>query len=425
MRRTLASAFLACALLGILHGCVLLALALTGLVPEFLGVDAQDPSGDQLTASLAVLVGGWIASGLFIGVIHRLLIPLGKLYESTWWLIVVQSLQLLGLVGSALSHLTLLQAAWVYTLLQTSVYLCSAVYVARIAPEYFPWWRRPSYQRARSDLGRSMLLTAVGGIQQATVSGSVLIIANLFGASLVPAFTSVRTLANLWTALAALITNPLQPEIVRFHGTRQPDKLVKVIYALWYFGGVLGNGAMLLFLPAAETLFRIWTGRTLEFDPRLMLGSFAAISLTTFGSPLGVYLAGINAMRPQIITTVSRAILLFGLTFALSDLWGISSIAIAMWAAELLCSLVLTLYFAAAQLARASCRLGAQDALQGIAMLVPLQLTALYGVVRGSVPIGACAVALLAQVALAFWGWRALDPDIKQRVLSLLPARAA
>ena len=126
---------------------------------------------------------------------------------------------------AAFMHLDLLQTSLLFAFLQVAIYTASAICIAKRLPEFYPWWRGGKLRTAVSDLGKSSLLTASALIQQGATNGLVILVSSVSGPAAVPVFTTVRTLANLWTNVTNVLTAPLLPDVVRYHATADGQKL--------------------------------------------------------------------------------------------------------------------------------------------------------------------------------------------------------
>lgn len=423
MRRSLAAALPLCLALNVVQLLVCGVLVVTGRSAWLLGASAADVARFELNTALLALILAWMLSGSYMSVVHRLLIPIGMMYQAQWWGIAFNIATTGAVVVAALLGASILQAALILAAMQGAVYLASGVYIRAKAPEYFPWWRSPDLKLGGQDFARSTLLTAAGVGQQSITNGIVVFVSSMFGAANVPTFTTIRTLANLWLMLGNVFGAPMLPEVVRFHGTRDHDKLIKAFRAHWFFGGVLVNGSMIALLPLLELIYRRWTHGDLRFERGLLSCAMASVSLTNFALVLNVYLAGINDLRAQLLTMIARAVLTFGVSFALIPWFSLTGIGIAMMVAELTCSVVLAVYFTNRKLADLGARLSSREVLAALLMPLPMHILALQTIVIHRIDNASCAVAMLVLLVLTWRGWRSLDSEIKVRALSVLRRR--
>jgi O-antigen/teichoic acid export membrane protein len=420
MRRSLASSLWVCIGLGLLQFLVWAVLLAAGKLSALFGVASGDVERHGLGAALGILVVAWMLGGSFFGIVHRLQIPAGMMFQAAWWGIGYQAVQVVALISAALLHATVTQAAMLYAFLQVAVYVASCIYIAWKLPEFFPWWRGPDAKTGIQDFVRSLLLTWNGIGQQATVSGVVLFVSSSFGTAAVPLFTTVRTLANMWVSLAGIFSAPLLPEIVRFHGTREHGKLFRAFEAHWFFSAFLVNASMIAVIPFIEPFYVTWTHRALHFDRGLFLYAVASVSLINFASGLNTYLAGINSLAAQLVTTSTRAAVMFAAAFLLVPSQGLRGLGAGMLAAEVVCSVGLPVYFANQELAKFGGRLPTRTVAFALLGTLPVQSLTVAGIMIGRVGAGHCAVAAISECVIAWLGWRRLDHDVKSRVLQLL-----
>ena len=155
-----------------------------------------------------------------------------------------------------------------------------------------------SFHRGFLNLRRSVVLTANGFLQQLSLSGLIFIGGGNFGGSAVPAFTTIRTVANLFAQATNIFLAPLAPDMSRFHVTRQKDKLGTTFAICWLINGITVNAAILLTLFFIESLYGWWTQEKLGFSWSLYLSCTLSVSLINFGAPFVAYLKSINNLKP-------------------------------------------------------------------------------------------------------------------------------
>lgn len=420
MRRSLASSLWVCTSLGLLQLFACSLLVMTGKLGTFFGMGSGEAESLGLGWGLGILVLAWTLTGSFPGIIHRLIIPAGMMYQGAWWAIGYQVVQVVALIGAALMHATIPQAAVLYAALQAAIYISSCVYFARKIPEFFPWWRGPDLKTGIQDFVRSLVLTWNGVAQQATTNGAVLFVSGTFGAATVPLFTTVRTLANVWTSLSNIFAAPLLPEVVRFHGTREDDKLSKTFEAHWLFSGFIVNSSMVAIIPFIEPFYEIWTHHALHFERGLFLCVLATVSLVNFAASLNVYLSGINSLTAQLVMTSVRAVVTFAIAFLLEPVQGLTSLGIGMLVAEAVCSVALSIFYTNQELAKLGARLPGGAVAFALLGTLPVQVLTVLGVAGVHVRIAHCGLATMAECAIAWRGWQRLDPEVKARVLHLM-----
>jgi O-antigen/teichoic acid export membrane protein len=424
LRKVLSSAWSICLGLGAVELTAILALAASKTLYSVLGVAPVDVERHRLGLSLGILVVNWTITCSYPWIINRLLLPTGLMYEAAWWSIVLQAAQAAALLTSAVLALPVHQAASFYALMQAGSMLAVAGYVRRRVPEYYPWWRGSSLGQGIHDLGQSVLLTISLIGQQATVSGMVLAVSSTLGTAMVPLFVATRTLSNVWTSASSIFVTPLAPEMVKHHSLRQPEKLTQIFRLYWLFSSVAVNGSMILAMPIIQLFFSRWAnGLTLNFP--LFFGMTGAVVSASFGAVQLVYLHGINQLRAQMVIMVARALLAFALSFQLADLHGIGGIGIAIWIAELISSVVLSLYWTTRELMRLGGRFAQLSIARPLLGMLPIQGLVIHAMFIGPPSMTWLAVAAVATALIGLYQWFGLAPETRARALRLLRLRAS
>ncbi|HEY6940484.1 hypothetical protein [Dokdonella sp.] len=423
MRRVLASSALGSAVLGVVQiGIVCAALA-------FGGHDGASASGATARApvALVVLVAAWVMSGSFIGIVHRLLVPAGMMYQAAWWAMGYQSAIFAGLVAAAIARLDLVATSLLVATVQASVYFASAFYIRRRLPEFFPWWQRPDTRTAFSDLARSMTFVLGTALQQAATGGMVLLVGAVLGVAAVPVFTTMRTMANLWNTLTATLTSPLLPDLVRYHALGQPAKLVALVEAHAWLVGTLVDFGIVIGFPFMVALYAVWTRDALPLDRPLLAALLAAAALYNAGALMSVYLTGINDARAVLGLAFVRALLTLA-AGAAALRFGVVGAGLGILLAEAACfALAARVLFPAAlrRLDPATRRPRLGWAWTTAAASIAFLAVATFG--AGPVPLLLALVAA-AMLVSAWRGFRRLDVDVRRRLVELggrwLPMRS-
>src|ERR1039458_3524688 len=193
-----------------------------------LGMPVYHNEGVAAQLGLFVLVISWVLTGSYLGIVHRLLIPAGMMYQAAWWAMTFQVAQFASIMAAAVMRLSMLQTSLLFAVVQIIVYVASALYVGRVLPGFYPWLRGANVRMGLEDLGHSLMLTSSNVIQQSATNGVVIMIAALAGPIAVPLFTTVRTVTNLWTSVTTVLTAPLLPEVVRIHVKGEVHKLAAI-----------------------------------------------------------------------------------------------------------------------------------------------------------------------------------------------------
>ena len=423
LRRTLASGVSGAVLVGGLQLLAGAAIVAAGALVGLLGVPEEVARQGQAGLAIAVLLLCWVPIGPYLGIVHRLLIPAGMLYEATWWFMGVQVTQTASLVASAVLGLNLTGAALLFSAAQLGIYVASALYIARKLPRYFPWWRNPSWLAGARDFWRSIAMVGANFLIQAGTNGLVMLVSAGLGAAAVPAFTTLRTLANLWTTLGNVLTSPLLPDVVRYHALGDGGKLRTAYEAHLVIATTAVNASILAGFPFLGDLYRHWTGGRVALDEALLCWLLLAIVVGTPGALIVHYLTGINQLRSVTLIFAARGLLPLALGLALLPSFGLAGVGVALVLGELTGPLCLGLLIFRRQLGRL-----------GVAAAVPTARPMALGTLSvavflvaqatGAPHSGALhAAALAAVLASAAWGWSRLDAEVRERALRLLRRR--
>lgn len=423
LRLHLSSALVGVALIGSLQ----LTLAVSALMLEplanMLGMTSGGIGLSAERLGLLVLTVSWILTGSYLGIVHRLLIPAGLMFQAAIWGMVFQVSQFLAIMAAAIAGYGLLQTSWLFALSQSTVYFASAIYVARKLPRFSPWWRGATVATGLKDLGQSLMLTASGMIQQSATSGVVLLISAFAGPAGVPVFTTVRTLANLWGNVTNVLTVPLLPEIVRYHANRETRKLVDVNQSFWVLVGSVVNGGVLLCYPLLPWLYARWTAHQVTLDNSLLCLLLAGVVVSNVGALMAMHLNAINSLRIVLAVSVTRAVLALGGGALGYASMGLASFGLGILAGEIVAASMTVRHFMAHELT-------ANDGKLLAATFAPMMLSAcsvlLFLVSAGFdwVPGGwGLLLALMGVAAGSAWGWSALDPAVRDRLAGLITRR--
>jgi len=423
LREHLASSITGIAVIGALQLSIGVAAIFFDGIVLLLGVTSGPATDHRSSLALLVLIGTWALSGSYLGIVHRLMIPTGMMYQAAWWSMGFQVSQFTGIILAAMLHFDMLQTSLLFAFLQLSIYLASAIYIRQKLLAYYPWWRGGRSRTGIKDLGRSMWLTASNLTQQGSINGTVILVSALSGPAAVPVFTTVRTLANLWTNVTNVLTTPLLPEVVRYHATGEGRKLVTVSEAYWVLVGTAVNLGVLITYPLIEPMYGYWTAHAVALDKALLCLLLASIVLANVGGSISLYLNGINSLAVVLAASVVRGILSLGVGGFLFYHFGLAGFGMGILGGELLALLVMGRYFVKRELSR-----------QGVSL--PVRSLAPITVSTASVLLFLMSdgfgfplaqylypVALLGVAAAALWGWRGLEPGVRTRLVRMFGNR--
>jgi O-antigen/teichoic acid export membrane protein len=421
LRRHLASAVFGVVVTGSLQLVIASTAALFPLVAARLNLTAGDTAGTHEQFGLLLLTVSWVLTGSYPGLVHRLLIPTGLMYQAAWWAMAFQVCQFAAIMIAAGLNLDMLQTSALFAFTQALIYVASALYVRVRLPQFVPWLQGASPRLAATDFIGSLALSASNIIQQASTNGAVLLVAALIGAAAVPIFTTVRTLANLWTAVTTVLTAPMLPEVVRLHATGQAQKLSVINESYWTLVGSTVNLGTLLIFPALPFFYEHWTGRAVALDHSLMSLMLAAVIIANAGGLIAVHLNGLNRLAVVLGASLARAVAGLGGGALLVGKLGLAGVGLGILVGEALATVLLTRTFVndlrtdGVSMTLASLGPVVLSTASALSYFVSTALAPRTGVTAWLAAVAGCAAA-------AVWGWNRMDPELRTR-LKLLPRR--
>jgi O-antigen/teichoic acid export membrane protein len=414
-KATLGSSLLIAYFLGAIELFACLALIYSNKLHLLLGITPREIADSHSAMGLVLLMVMWLTFGSVGGIIVRIMIPAGMLYESQWLGILTRLTQFLSVISVAFLGGSILDACFWYAVLQSVMSFLILWYIKVKLPGFFPWWRLADWRTGFGNFKRSLVLTFNSIAQQLANNGLTIFIATLFSAALLPSFSTLRTLTNTAGAVTTIIITALLPDLIRFHATLEKDKLLSTINANWFISGIAVNSGILLMLPFVEYLYRLWTKGNLQFNPSLFLLLAVTISLANFGAGLNTYLMGINDLSSQTIITIARVVSLFLVSYAFSANYGLVSIGIGCVVSETIASVILPFILTNRRLISLSTRLSYDIALLSLlpsCMLLIGVFASLYFEMSYKYISW-----LLAPVLLNYYcNWKMLDDDVRSKL---------
>lgn len=429
LRSTLASGLLGALLLGAFQLAVALVLTVSGALPWALGQAGQSLPGEA-APSLGVLVLVGIIHGSVGGVLARLYPAAGQYARSVWWGIAHRLLVTSVLAVSAVAGAGILGA--VLSLSGAGLIYASFLWRDLAARFSFlsPFWKGAGIRQAGSNLSRSIVVTACAILAQLQQHGIIFLLAGSVGLSMVPAYTTTRTLANVFLQAGSVVTGPLMPEMVRFSALHQHDKLADTMRSIWFVTGLPVNLGLCLGLPFYQALYSAWTGGEMPFDGGLFALLAAAISLRCFGAPLNALIGGLNALRAQVWINSVQSVAVLGALMLTVPRFGLVAAGAAVALGEVLGSVVVPTVLmrriepeTMRRLSLASLLLVVTPSflVAGVLLAVAAQLMS---------PVVGAGSGLLVSAFLYRLQWSGLAPHVRERLTRLVrlrrePSRAA
>jgi O-antigen/teichoic acid export membrane protein len=411
-------------ILGAAQVFIALAALAFGLVPRTLGLPLGSREAWNAGLALVALSLGWWASGSFGGVIAGLYFPHGHFVRAQWWAI-VNKLLLFGCVVIPVVLGRGILAAAVTTAAGNVLFgvaLWADAY--RHIPMAREWYGAASWREAFTNAKHSLAVTANNASQQLGTSGLTLAVAALLGAAVVPIFTTLRTLANAAAAIAMVGVSPIVPDMVRYRVLGEWHKLRASFETCWFGVGLAIHVGALATFPLVDALYGAWTRGRIRFDAELYVLLAWSIGVATIGAPALRYLQAMNRLKPQSACNLAYLVVLAASLAIVAVTRSLEIIGVALVAAELARTLFAMRYVTA----EAEYREAQRIALGARRAVVPLAIVGVAfatGVVWPSHRLGISAAGLVALVPTYLVQWRALDGELRLRLLRAVLGRSA
>ena len=407
-------------LLGFLQLAITLFLIISGYLNNFLGITGSSISYTSVSFSVLSLILMWTVAGSVGGILVKMLIPAGYMVASLIWGIIFRLAQFLSLILVAINGGNILNASIVYSIVQTILAVFLFVYIKNKMPEFYPWWKLANLKMGFSNLKKSSVLTFNNLLQQLTRNGLILFITNVFSSSIVPAFTTVRTLTNTAGVFTNLFITSIQPDLIKYHAKRETEKLQSTLNANWFFSGLVVNIGLILVIPFAQQIFNIWTKGIINFDFNLFISLAASISVINFGAGLYNYVYGINNLSAVSVITIIRVIILFAFSYYLSGIMGLSGIGVAVLISEILSSIILPYFYVQKILKSFNGRLDIKTTFIAAVSPMILIILAVLSLKGLNLSYFIWGISLTLIIIIYIFNWITLDKEVKERTINLI-----
>jgi O-antigen/teichoic acid export membrane protein len=420
LREELASAVFGIAVISCLELLLVAGTLLFEPLSAALGMPAAHSGGLLAKLGLLTLTISWVLSGSYLGIVHRLLIPAGLMYQAAWWAMGFQVCQFIAIMTAAVLTLDMLETSVLFASAQLAIYVASAVYVRGALPGFSPWLKGSKVRVGLKDLGQSLFLTASNLIQQSATNGAVLLVATLGGPTAVPVFTTVRTLTNLWTSVTTVLSSPLLPDVVRLHAKGEVRKLVSVNKAFWVLVGSSVNLGALLSYPLIPYLYGQWTAHGVALDRPLLCLLLGSVVVANAGALMALHLNGINSLRIVFGASVARAVFGLGGGALAFRQYGLAGFGVGILTGEIVATLMTARHFVKHEITARNSRIAARD-FGPIVLSTGSVLLFFVGAGLGWWSIGwiwSCAICGV--VCASIWGWSSLETDLQRRVKGMV-----
>jgi O-antigen/teichoic acid export membrane protein len=330
-RNILGSAVRANFVVGLLQPLTVWLIYKVGLLSVFLddNIDQQ-----EVTSVLLILFAYRLTFGALRSLIQKILNPFGLIYKMFQYSILETVVEFCVLVVAAFGEISLVELALLWFAVKAVMSMAIFYDIKRILPQFFPWWQYGNLKTGLKDMKISFNYAVSNFLDRLGNDGIVLLVSAFVGTTYLPLFTATRTIVNFGLKISDFFLTPLAPEMINLYSLAKTALIKNIFRAYWFFSSILlilGFASSLFFI---EWLFTLWTNNKLDFSMELYCFLAFIFLVKNYGKVLVVFFTSINKTRVILWTTIMRIVVLYGLTFVLSDR-GITAILLAMFLAEL------------------------------------------------------------------------------------------
>jgi len=416
LRGHLSSAVFGIAIISLLQLALAAGTLIFNPLSAMLGITADDAGGLAAKLGLLALMISWALTGSYLGIVSRLMIPAGLMYQSAWWAMAFPLFQFAAVMVSALLRLNMLETSVLFALAQTAVSVATALYVRRALPRFSPWLSGATTRVGLSDLRHSSYLTASNLIQQGATNGSVLLISFMAGPIAVSMFTTVRTLTTVWVSVTAILSGPLLPDVVRLHAAGEVKKLVAINQAYWVVAGSAVNLGAILSYPLIPFIYAHWTAHAVALNQPLLCLLLCSVVVSNTGALVALHLNGINSLRIILAASAARALLGLGGGALGFKYYGLTSFGLGVLAGEMVATLVTARHFVKYEIRAKGLRIPLSD-FGPVSLSLGAVLLFFIGASFDWWSVGyVWLLAVLCAAMASVWGWKTLEPGLQTRL---------
>ncbi|MEQ1828770.1 MAG: hypothetical protein ABL921_22595 [Pirellula sp.] len=281
----------------------------------------------------------WWIFGSVGGILTYVFLPFGYFSKTAWW-------------GAAVTLITAVVPA-IAVILGADLQTTGLMYVGSIAICYvamytivFRWMRteriffvRPSYKIMMRNLSRSQMITVQTILDLFRQQGVRLVLSPFVGASGVTEFATTRTIANVALQGLQTVSNPIQPDLMRYLGGREQSKMETSFSLVWIIVlfGLMPSALLLQYFVGG--FFELWTQHSVHFSPFLFATLLATVLLFGATQPAMSVVIGNNLIGNQLTLSALSASVTLCLMMALVPNFGLNGAGISLLVAECFASI--------------------------------------------------------------------------------------
>lgn len=391
-----------------------------GILDKLLSTDIESMS------SVLLGLGSLVAFRFFVGSFRAILIktifPLGFMDRSIYIKTFERLVEIGILILAGLLKFSIMETCFIFATFRFSYSLFVISRVRKWMPDFFPWWSKGDIKTGLKNYFISLSLTYNFFIDRFSRDGLNLIISSTLGLAVLPLFTTVKTLTNFAIQGTNMVMGPLQPELVRFHASKQWSKIIESIKMNWLISNIILNIPFVIFLYFVGDFYEIWTDNKLELDKTLFAFLTVGVLLYNYGNSYMTYLRGLNHIKALVTITTTRTLMLITLSYIFIKYYGITGVGFAVMLTEFITSVNIPFYFVSQKLAENEKSILYRDRIIAILAIMTVAgfylFTTLYS---PSILLGILTVLIL--LVLTRIQWRFISPEVTKRLSRIIPKK--
>ena len=419
LQKHLSSAIAGTSAIGIIQMIFAMATLFSDVFAQYIGLGVDKMSGYEGRIGTVIMVVCWVFTGSYFGVLHRLMIPAGMMYQSAWWSMAFQASNFFAIIIAAFLELNLLNTCLLFGLIQISLYISSVIYIRDRLPEYFPWYKGYDFRIGLNDLLKSIPLSVCNIIIQVTSSGIILLIASLAGAMSLPVFTTSRTLANLWTNVTNITTAPLLPDVIRYHVNKEINKLTIMFEVYWAIVSPIINWGVLLSYFLLPTLYSWWTGHIVVLNEPLLCFLLASVVVANLGALMAIHLNGINSLGVMLYFSIIRGALIFIGSWLGYEKYGIAIFGFFIFFSEVIIFIIMAYIFMEKEIIQK----GFSPPLKSFIMAIIAASSTIFFLISRALDwmplLTGISLAIILLLIATIYSWYSLENSVKTRIIKI------
>jgi O-antigen/teichoic acid export membrane protein len=349
------------------------------IVANILNLNILDVDNYSLPLSLFFLIVSYSIFQSTIRVMGSLYSSSGNIHIQFRFEVIYSILEICTLIICLISGFDIFHLSIALFSLIT-VFIAVYLYILKIKfPEFYPWWKNGSLKIGFQNFKKSIVFTFNYLFEQLNLNGINIVISFTINSILLPAFITIRTIANTLSLGTNIILNTILPDIQKFHAKNEGEKLVSTFSLNWFITGAFVNLGLVIVLPFVQTIYLFWTKHKIPFNLDLFLLMGWSISIINYGVGFTYYIKGINKLKSILIITILKSVALFGFSILFLKTLGLIAVGIATVISEIITSIFIIKYYADKELAKLNCKIPSR--IQFLALLTVLMTGITYSLV--------------------------------------------